>query len=59
MNVPIMRWIMNSLSVGMIGTAIVLLIDSMAAYALARLSDMPFRKTLFSMFIASLMIPGC
>ncbi|MGG1880690.1 MULTISPECIES: carbohydrate ABC transporter permease [Paenibacillus] len=58
MNVPIMRWIMNSLSVGMIGTAIVLLIDSMAAYALARLSDMPFRKTLFSMFIASLMIPG-
>lgn len=58
MNVPIMRWITNSLSVGIIGTAIVLLIDSMAAYALARLSDMPFRKTLFSMFIASLMIPG-
>lgn len=58
MNVPIMRWITNSLSVGIIGTAIVLFIDSMAAYALARLSDMPFRKTLFSMFIASLMIPG-
>ncbi|GIP18246.1 sugar ABC transporter permease [Paenibacillus montaniterrae] len=58
MNVPIMRWITNSLSVGIIGTAIVLLIGSMAAYALARLSDMPFRKTLFSMFIASLMIPG-
>jgi len=58
MNVPIMRWITNSLSVGVIGTALVLLIDSMAAYALARLSDMPFRKTLFSMFIASLMIPS-
>jgi len=58
MNVPIMRWITNSLSVGIIGTAIVLFIDSMAAYALARLSDMPFRKTLFAMFIASLMIPG-
>src|SRR5690606_5029926 len=35
MNVPIMRWIVNSLSVGVIGTAIVLFIDSMAAYALA------------------------
>lgn len=58
MNVPILRWITNSLSVGVIGTAIVLFIDSMAAYALARLHDMPFRKTLFSMFIASLMIPG-
>jgi len=58
MNVPIMRWITNSLSIGIIGTGIILLIDSMAAYALARLQDMMFRKILFSMFIASLMIPG-
>ncbi|EXX85434.1 ABC transporter permease [Paenibacillus darwinianus] len=58
MNVPITRWIANSVSVGMIGTGIVMLIDSMAAYALARLTDLPFRKTLLSLFIASLMIPG-
>ncbi|MCR2806989.1 carbohydrate ABC transporter permease [Paenibacillus soyae] len=58
MNVPIVRWITNSLSVGLIGTAIVLLIDSMAAYALARLPDLPLRRTLFAMFVASLMIPG-
>ncbi|WNS46243.1 carbohydrate ABC transporter permease [Paenibacillus sp. MMS20-IR301] len=58
MNTPILRWIVNSLSVGIVGTAIVLLIDSMAAFALARLPDLPLRRTLFSMFIASLMIPG-
>lgn len=58
MNTPILRWIINSLSVGIAGTAIVLLIDSMAAFALARLPDLPLRRTLLSMFIASLMIPG-
>ncbi|KAA9003976.1 carbohydrate ABC transporter permease [Paenibacillus spiritus] len=58
MNTPILRWIVNSLSVGAIGTAIVLLIDSMAAFALARLHDLPMRRTLLSMFIASLMIPS-
>lgn len=58
MNTPILRWIVNSLSVGIVGTAIVLLIDSMAAFALARLPDLPLRRTLLAMFIASLMIPG-
>lgn len=58
MNTPILRWIINSLSVGIAGTAIVLLIDSMAAFALARLPDLPLRRTLLAMFIASLMIPG-
>lgn len=58
MNVPIVRWITNSLFVGAAGTLIVLFIDSMAAFALARLPDLPFRKILLSMFIASLMIPS-
>jgi multiple sugar transport system permease protein len=58
MNVPITRWIANSLSIGIAGTSIVMLIDSMAAYALARLTDLPFRRTMLSVFIASLMIPG-
>ncbi|CAM4320447.1 multiple sugar transport system permease protein [Paenibacillus endophyticus] len=58
MNVPIIRWIINSLSVGVIGTVIVLIIDSMAAYALARLQDLPLRRIMLSLFIASLMIPG-
>jgi ABC-type sugar transport system, permease component len=58
MNVPIMRWIVNSLSVGVIATGIVLWFSSMAAYALARLPDLPLRRMWFSMFVASLMIPG-
>lgn len=58
MNVPITKWIANSLSVGAAGTIIVLLIDSMAAFGLARLTDMPLRRTMLSLFIASLMIPG-
>jgi len=58
MNVPITRWIANSLGVGAVGTAIVLFVDSLAAFGLARLHDLPFRRTLLSMFIASLMIPG-
>lgn len=58
MNVPIVKWIANSLFAGAAGTAIVLLIDSMAAYALARLPDLPLRRPLFAMFVASLMIPG-
>ncbi|TLS51148.1 carbohydrate ABC transporter permease [Paenibacillus antri] len=58
MNVPITRWIFNSLFAGAAGTALVLWIDSMAAYALARLPDVPLRRVLFPMFVASLMIPG-
>ncbi|WP_201001711.1 carbohydrate ABC transporter permease [Paenibacillus glycanilyticus] len=58
MNVPITRWISNSLFVGAAGTAIVLLFSSMAAYALARLQDLPFKKLMFPMFIGSMMIPG-
>lgn len=57
MNVPIIRWIQNSLFVGAAATMLVLFISSMAAFALARLPDVPFRKSLFSIFIASLMIP--
>ncbi|TYP79775.1 carbohydrate ABC transporter permease [Paenibacillus methanolicus] len=58
MNVPITRWITNSLFVGAAGTAIVLLFSSMAAFALARLQDLPLRKLMFPMFVGSMMIPG-
>jgi len=58
MNVPIGRWITNSLSVAVASTGLILLFSSMAAYALARLPDLPLRKSMISVFIASLMIPG-
>jgi len=56
-DVPIFRWIFNSFFVGFAATFLVLLLDTMAAYALAKL-DIPFKKTLFALFIGSLMVPG-
>lgn len=54
--VPVFRWMFNSLFVGIAGVTIVLVIDSMAAYGLARL-DVPFKKVLFPLFVSTLMIP--
>lgn len=53
---PVMKWMTNSLFVGITGTVIVLIVDTLAAYGLARL-DVPFKKWLISIFIGSLMIP--
>ncbi|REK68496.1 MAG: carbohydrate ABC transporter permease [Cohnella sp.] len=57
LNVPILRWIYNSLLVSVAGTLIVLAVDALAAYGLARL-DVPFKKWLLSLFLSTLMIPG-
>lgn len=56
-DVPIFRWMFNSFFVGLTATFLVLLLDSLAAYALAKL-DVPFKKTLFALFIGSMMVPG-
>lgn len=54
---PLGRWFANSLFVSVAGTALTLVVASMAAYALARLS-LPGRNALFMMFLASMLIPG-
>ncbi|MCG1020223.1 carbohydrate ABC transporter permease [Sutcliffiella horikoshii] len=51
------RWLLNSLIIGLAGTSLNLLFNSMAGYALARLS-FPGRKTLFIIVLAVLMIPA-
>lgn len=56
MTVPVIRWMFNSLFVGLAGTALIVMIDAMAAYALARL-DMPFKRLMLSIFISTLMVP--
>ncbi|MEH7382037.1 carbohydrate ABC transporter permease [Bacillus sp. JJ1533] len=53
---PVLKWMGNSLFVGITGTIIVLIVDTLAAYGLARL-DVPFKKLLISIFIGSLTIP--
>ncbi|WP_349409630.1 carbohydrate ABC transporter permease [Pseudalkalibacillus sp. SCS-8] len=50
------RWLLNSVIIGVIGTALNLLFNSMAGYALARLR-FPGRKSLFLIILAVLMIP--
>ncbi|UOF90659.1 carbohydrate ABC transporter permease [Fodinisporobacter ferrooxydans] len=55
-DVPVLRWIFNSVFVGVAGTILVVAVDAMAAYGLARL-DVPFKKFLFPIFISTLMIP--
>ncbi|ADI26380.1 UNVERIFIED_ORG: multiple sugar transport system permease protein [Anoxybacillus amylolyticus] len=57
LNVPILRWIFNSLFVGIVTTILVVTIDALAAYGLARL-DIPFRKTIFSIIVSTMMIPS-
>lgn len=53
---PVLSWMANSLFVGIVGTLIVLVVDTLAAYGLARL-DVPFKKVLIGLFIGSLTIP--
>ncbi|PYZ99240.1 ABC transporter permease [Alteribacter lacisalsi] len=51
------RWLFNSVFVAVIGTALNLIFNSMAGYALARIS-FPGRRTLFITILAVLMIPA-
>ncbi|MEO2078241.1 MAG: carbohydrate ABC transporter permease [Bacillus sp. (in: firmicutes)] len=53
---PVLQWMGNSLFVGIVGTLIVLFVDTLAAYGLARL-DVPFKKFLITLFIGSMTIP--
>jgi multiple sugar transport system permease protein len=56
-DVPIFRWMFNSFFVGFAATFLVILVDTLAAYALVKL-DIFFKKTLFALFVGSLMVPG-
>lgn len=57
LNVPILRWVFNSLFVGVVTTLLVVAIDALAAYGLARL-DIPFKRVIFSMIVGTMMIPS-
>jgi multiple sugar transport system permease protein len=50
------RWLVNSLIVAVGMTILVLVVSSLAGYAFARL-DFPFKRTIFVLMIAGLMIP--
>ena len=54
---PIGRWFLNSLFVSLAGTALAMVVASLAAYGLSRLS-FPGRDVLFLILLSSMLIPG-
>lgn len=54
---PIFRWLFNSVFVASAHTLLVLFVDSLAAYAFARLR-FPGREPLFFAIIATMIVPG-
>lgn len=55
--IPIFKWLSNSIFFSTLVTLLVLTVDSLAAYGLARL-DLPGKKSVFILIIMTLMIPG-
>lgn len=54
---PIGRWFLNSMMVSSISTVLILTIDSLAAYAYARM-EFRGKNLLFSLLLATLFLPG-
>lgn len=55
--IPMGRWALNSVFISSSVTLLVLLVDSLAAYGLARL-NLPGRKYVFAIIVGTLMVPG-
>ena len=56
-SIPILKWFLNSTIVATAFTALVLLLDSLAAYAYARL-EFPGRNVLFALLVSTLVMPS-
>ncbi len=54
---PVLRWLLNSLIVSCVGTALTVLLTSLSAYAFARM-DFPAKGLLFSILITTLLLPS-
>jgi multiple sugar transport system permease protein len=54
---PIVRWFINSTLVATASTLLILALDSLAAYAYARM-EFPGRQLLFALLLATLFLPG-
>jgi multiple sugar transport system permease protein len=54
---PVFRWLLNSIAVATVGTALTVLLTSLSAYAFARM-EFRFKNFLFSFLIATLLLPS-
>lgn len=56
-SLPVVNWFFNSLLIASLFTAVILIIDSLAGYAYARL-DFPGKNFIFGLMLATLVMPG-
>jgi multiple sugar transport system permease protein len=56
-SLPIARWFLNSVGIATVSTILILIIDSLAAYAYARMS-FPGKRVIFALLLATLFLPG-
>jgi multiple sugar transport system permease protein len=56
-SIPVARWFINSVFVSSTITLLILALDSVAAYAYARM-EFPGKRILFAMLLATLFLPG-
>jgi len=56
-SLPVTHWFFNSLLIAVLFTAFILIIDSLAGYAYARL-EFPGKNLLFGLLLATLVMPG-
>ena len=56
-NAPVLSWFINSIGVSVAATLLILVLDSLAGYAYARL-EFRGRNALFTLMIATLALPG-
>lgn len=54
---PVLRWLLNSMLAATLHSIVVIIICSMAGYALARM-EFPFKNFLFGLIIATLFLPA-
>jgi multiple sugar transport system permease protein len=54
---PVVKWFFNSLLIATLFTALILILDSLAGYAYARL-EFPGKNLLFGLMLATLVMPG-
>jgi len=54
---PIARWFFNSVFVSSLTTLLILIVDSIAAYAYARM-EFPGKRIIYSLLLATLFLPG-
>jgi multiple sugar transport system permease protein len=54
---PVLRWFANSLVAALANTALIVAVDSLAAYALARL-DFPGKRAIFATVVGTIFVPA-